>query len=204
MSRGESFLENRVFSNPDEVEWAALDLQTRRDFVKHCDRGVFDPPSLVGDRLRRAALPLRQLGRVTDVGARRRARGCALRVRDARRRRAACEHDYVVNCTGFDLLAQLRGALPRAGAGRDRAQVGPIWDRQPGPRCRSAARWSSRAWRRASTSPAWPASARARASPTSAPRAARQPGAAAAAPGADQAANCAATSLQIDRSRSSW
>ena len=46
MSRGESFLENRVFSNPDEVEWGALDLQTRRDFVKHSDRGVFDPPSL--------------------------------------------------------------------------------------------------------------------------------------------------------------
>ena len=46
MSRGESFLENRVFSNPDEVEWGSLDLQTRRDFVKHSDRGVFDPPSL--------------------------------------------------------------------------------------------------------------------------------------------------------------
>ena len=46
MSRGESFLENRVFADPDEVEWGDLDLQTRRDFVKHCDRGVFDPPSL--------------------------------------------------------------------------------------------------------------------------------------------------------------
>ena len=33
MSRGESFLENRVFSNPDTVEWESLDEQTRRDFV---------------------------------------------------------------------------------------------------------------------------------------------------------------------------
>ena len=67
MSRGESFLENRVFSNPDEVEWGALDLQTRRDFVKHSDRGVFDPPSLAAiaydDRARFVT------GRVTDVGA---------------------------------------------------------------------------------------------------------------------------------------
>ena len=46
MSRGESFLENRVFSNPDEVAWESLDEQTRRDFVRHCDRGVFDPATL--------------------------------------------------------------------------------------------------------------------------------------------------------------
>ena len=42
LSRGESFLENRVFADPDDVDWAALDLEARRDFVKHCDRGVFD------------------------------------------------------------------------------------------------------------------------------------------------------------------
>ncbi|HEX3736390.1 MAG TPA: SidA/IucD/PvdA family monooxygenase, partial [Solirubrobacterales bacterium] len=42
LSRGESFLENRVFADPDDVGWEALDLETRRDFVKHCDRGVFD------------------------------------------------------------------------------------------------------------------------------------------------------------------
>ncbi|HUN79726.1 MAG TPA: SidA/IucD/PvdA family monooxygenase, partial [Solirubrobacteraceae bacterium] len=43
MSRGESFLENRVFSDPDSVAWETLDDRTRRDFVRHCDRGVFDP-----------------------------------------------------------------------------------------------------------------------------------------------------------------
>src|SRR3954451_9006928 len=42
LSRGESFLENRVFADPDNVAWEHLDLQTRRDFIKHADRGVFD------------------------------------------------------------------------------------------------------------------------------------------------------------------
>src|SRR5215203_1853741 len=42
LSRGESFLENRVFADPDNVGWEHLDVETRRDFVKHCDRGVFD------------------------------------------------------------------------------------------------------------------------------------------------------------------
>ena len=39
LSRGESFLENRVFADPDDVGWESLDLATRRDFIKHCDRG---------------------------------------------------------------------------------------------------------------------------------------------------------------------
>ncbi len=109
MSRGESFLENRVFSNPDEVEWSALDLQTRRDFVKHSDRGVFDPPSLAAiaydDRFRFVT------GRVTDVGAA--PGGDGVRVEyESPEGVAGGEHDYVVNCTGFDLLAQLRDLFP--------------------------------------------------------------------------------------------
>ncbi|HXA54918.1 MAG TPA: SidA/IucD/PvdA family monooxygenase, partial [Solirubrobacteraceae bacterium] len=67
LSRGESFLENRVFADPDAVAWSALDRETRRDFVKHCDRGVFDPGTLASiaydDRCRFAT------GRVTHVGA---------------------------------------------------------------------------------------------------------------------------------------
>src|SRR4029077_2092546 len=108
MSRGESFLENRVFSNPDEIEWTALDQTTRRDFVKHSDRGVFDPPSLAAiaydDRCRFVT------GRVTDVSA---ARGAGVRLQhESPEGIANPEHDYVVNCTGFDLLAQLRTLLP--------------------------------------------------------------------------------------------
>jgi mycobactin lysine-N-oxygenase len=129
MSRGESFLENRVFSNPDTVEWGSLDEQTRRDFVKHSDRGVFDPPSLAAiaydDRCRFA------LGRVTDVGS----AGGGERVRvvyESPEGRVDREHDYVANCTGFDLLAQLRTLFPAKAREEIERQAGPIWDRPAG------------------------------------------------------------------------
>ncbi len=129
MSRGESFLENRVFSNPDEVEWGALDQTTRRDFVKHSDRGVFDPPSLAAiaydDRCRFVT------GRITDVAAAR--GGDAVRLRhESPEGVAGPEHEYVVNCTGFDLLAQLRtlfGDETRAAIER---RVGRLWERPAG------------------------------------------------------------------------
>jgi mycobactin lysine-N-oxygenase len=130
MSRGESFLENRVFSNPDAVEWGSLDLQTRRDFVKHSDRGVFDPPSLEAiaydDRARFVT------GRVTDVGA---PQGGGEGVRleyEAPQGLAQAEHDYVVNCTGFDLLAQLRDLFPPPVRKQVEGQAGPLWDRPAG------------------------------------------------------------------------
>jgi mycobactin lysine-N-oxygenase len=129
MSRGESFLENRVFSNPDEIEWEALDIQTRRDFVKHSDRGVFDPPSLAAigydDRVRFVK------GRVGDVGA----AGDGERVRIeyvAAEGPTSTEHDYVVNCTGFDLLAQLRTLFPDEVRERIEERVGKLWDAPPG------------------------------------------------------------------------
>jgi mycobactin lysine-N-oxygenase len=129
MSRGESFLENRVFSNPDTIEWESLDEQTRRDFVKHSDRGVFDPPSLAAiaydDRVSFA------LGRVTDVGS----------ASEGEQVRVVCEspegtvdreHDYVANCTGFDLLAQLRTLFPAKAREEIERQAGPIWDMPAG------------------------------------------------------------------------
>jgi mycobactin lysine-N-oxygenase len=129
MSRGESFLENRVFSNPDVVEWASLDQQTRRDFVKHSDRGVFDPPSLAAiaydDRCRFVT------GRVTDVG---------LGADDERVRleyespegSVSREHEYVANCTGFDLLAQLRDMFPASVREEIERRVGSLWDQPAG------------------------------------------------------------------------
>ncbi len=129
MSRGESFLENRVFSNPDEVEWGALDLQTRRDFVKHSDRGVFDPPSLAAiaydGRCRFVT------GRVTDVGSPADGEGVRLEY-ESPGGRVGSRHEYVVNCTGFDLLAQLRGLFPAAVRAEVEAQAGPLWERPPG------------------------------------------------------------------------
>lgn len=38
-TRGESFQENRIFSNPDE--WMRLDEFTRKEFIQRTDRGVF-------------------------------------------------------------------------------------------------------------------------------------------------------------------
>lgn len=126
LSRGESFLENRVFSRPDEVEWEALDQQTRRDFVKHSDRGVFDPPSLEAiaydDRCRFAT------GRVTDVGPA--AGGERVRLEyESPEGVVESEHDYVVNCTGFDLLAQLRALFPAEVRDEIERRVGKVWDR---------------------------------------------------------------------------
>lgn len=126
MSRGESFLENRVFSRPDDVEWESLDLETRRDFIKHSDRGVFDPPSLeaIGydDRCKFVT------GRVTDVGTA--SRDDAVRVEyESPEGAAGSEHDYVVNCTGFDLLAQLRTLFPDQVREEIERRVGGLWDR---------------------------------------------------------------------------
>jgi len=130
LSRGESFLENRVFSNPDEVGWGDLDQQTRRDFVKHSDRGVFDPPSLAAiaydDRVRFVT------GRVVDVGS---GDGDGGQVRveyEAPGGAVVAAHEYVVNCTGFDLLAQLRQLFPAPLRAEIERRVGGLWERPRG------------------------------------------------------------------------
>ncbi len=165
MSRGESFLENRVFSNPDTVEWESLDEQTRRDFVKHSDRGVFDPPSLAAiaydERCRFVT------GRVTDVGAAGAGEGVRLEY-ESPEGGGGAEHDFVANCTGFDLLAQLRTLFPATVREEIERRAGAVWDRPPAARCRSGATWSWWGCSRACRSPASPGSARAQASPTSA------------------------------------
>lgn len=128
LSRGESFLENRVFSDPDVVGWESLDQQTRRDFVKHSDRGVFDPPSLgkiaYDDRV------TFRTGRVSDVGAGR--DGRVSLTHEAPEETVEREHDFAVNCTGFDLLAQLRAMFPDEVRTEIESRTGPIWDRPAG------------------------------------------------------------------------
>ncbi len=133
LSRGESFLENRVFSNPDEVAWSALDLQTRRDFVKHCDRGVFDPGTLAtiayDDRCRFIT------GRVMHVGSHADGDGddgSGVHVDYASAEGlTSARHDYLVNCTGFDLLEQLRDLFSPALRTEIERQAGPVWERPP-------------------------------------------------------------------------
>jgi mycobactin lysine-N-oxygenase len=144
LSRGESFLENRVFSNPDEVSWSDLDPQTRRDFVKHCDRGVFDPGTLASiaydDRCRFVT------GRVVHVGSHTERDGRGGIAGDNEHRDdsgvyvdyasaeglTSARHDYLINCTGFDLLEQLRGLFSPALRAEIERQAGPVWERPPG------------------------------------------------------------------------
>lgn len=127
MSRAESFLENRVFSNPDQVGWSSLSLESRRDFVKHSDRGVFDPQTLseiAFDEQCRFVV-----GRVNHVAV---GNGGRVNVEHSSASGAVVsEHDCVVNCTGFDLLEQLRLLLsPETCVEVDR-RVGGLWGRPP-------------------------------------------------------------------------
>lgn len=126
LSRGESFLENRVFADPDDVDWAHLDLEARRDFVKHCDRGVFDATVIA--RLAGEQSCTFELGRTIHASAA--GAGVELSLETPTGPRKA-QHDYVINCTGFDLLAQLRGLFAEPVRAELESRVGPIWDREP-------------------------------------------------------------------------
>lgn len=147
LSRGESFLENRVFSNPDSVAWETLDEQTRRDFVRHCDRGVFDPQTLqsiaydehcrfVTGRVRHVSAVGREGICVEydaaggETAGSETARGRT--AEDEKPSRTRARHDFVVNCTGFDLLEQLRSLFPPAVRAQIEERVGVLWDRPPG------------------------------------------------------------------------
>jgi mycobactin lysine-N-oxygenase len=129
LSRGESFLENRVFADPDNVEWEHLDLQTRRDFVKHCDRGVFDQSVLAriadDDHLSFVA------GRAVHVSLADDGEAALLEFESPSEGAVARPYDFVVNCTGFDLLRQLRGLFPDGVRDEVESQCGPLWDRPP-------------------------------------------------------------------------
>jgi mycobactin lysine-N-oxygenase len=124
MSRVESFVENRIFSNPEEIDWPSLSVQLRRDFIARSDRGVFGPERIAAfafdDRCHFVT------GRVLHVRA---GSGGGVRVEHAGRGSTVSnEHDYVINCTGFDLLEQLRVLLADDAREELQRRAGPIWD----------------------------------------------------------------------------
>lgn len=129
LSRGESFLENRVFADPDNVGWEHLDVETRRDFVKHCDRGVFDQTVLAriadDDHLSFVT------GRAMHVSLAGDGEGALLEFESPSEGERAQRYDFVINCTGFDLLRQLRGLFPDGVRDEVESQCGPLWDRPP-------------------------------------------------------------------------
>jgi mycobactin lysine-N-oxygenase len=127
VSRGESFLENRVFSDPDSVAWSSLDVQTRRAFIQHTDQGVFDGDALA--QIARDEHCTFVIGRVSHVAA---GPGAVSVEYDSSEGSAAARHDYVVNCTGFDLLAQLRSLFAPSVRAEIEAQAGPVWSGRGG------------------------------------------------------------------------
>jgi mycobactin lysine-N-oxygenase len=129
LSRGESFLENRVFADPDDVDWEHLEIETRRDFVKHCDRGVFDQSVLA--RIADDDHCSFVTGRAIHVALAEDGEGALLEFESPAEGLCSQRYDFVVNCTGFDLLRQLRGLFPDAVRDEVEEQCGPLWDRPP-------------------------------------------------------------------------
>jgi mycobactin lysine-N-oxygenase len=129
LSRGESFLENRVFADPDNVGWEHLDIETRRDFVKHCDRGVFD--SSVLERIADDDHLSFVCGRVVHVALSDDGEAALLEFDSPSEGMCSERYDFVINCTGFDLLRQLRGLFPDAVRDQVEEQCGPLWDGPP-------------------------------------------------------------------------
>jgi mycobactin lysine-N-oxygenase len=129
LSRGESFLENRVFADPDNVGWEHLDIETRRDFVKHCDRGVFDQTVLaeIADDDHCSFVT----GRAIHVSLAEGGESALLEFESPADGMRSQRYDFVVNCTGFDLLRQLRGLFPDAVRDEVESQCGPLWDGPP-------------------------------------------------------------------------
>ena len=129
LSRGESFLENRVFADPDNVDWEHLDIETRRDFVKHCDRGVFDQTVL--ERIADDDHLSFVTGRAIHVALAGDGEWAELEFESPSEGMLTQRYDFVVNCTGFDLLRQLRGLFPDTVRDEVEEQCGPLWDGPP-------------------------------------------------------------------------
>ena len=164
LSRGESFLENRVFADPDNVNWEHLDIETRRDFVKHCDRGVFD--SSVLERIADDDHLSFVCGRAMHVSLAEDGEAAMLEFETPSERERATTSSSTApasTCCG-----SCAGSSPTPSATRSKNSAARSGMARRRPRSRSAAAWNWKGCVRASTSPASVASGRAPASPTSA------------------------------------
>ncbi|MGH3979775.1 MAG: SidA/IucD/PvdA family monooxygenase [Pseudonocardiaceae bacterium] len=124
-SRGESFEENHLYSNPSD--WASLTAEHRQEFVRRTDRGVF---SIQANSLLAHAQNVRTIaGEVVHLDAR--PHDVEIHI-EYDGRRHALQYDYVVVATGFDsmwfeplLTGRARAELASAlGSSCDRAANG--------------------------------------------------------------------------------
>jgi mycobactin lysine-N-oxygenase len=130
MSRVESFLENRIFSRPDEVDWTSLSVGARRDFIARSDRGVFGAERVSPFAYDAACRFIG--GRVTHIASAAGGRKVCIAYTSAAGS-ISCEHDYVINCTGYDPLEQLRRLLADGAQAEIERQVGPLWGQASDP-----------------------------------------------------------------------
>lgn len=122
LSRGESFVENRVYSDPDSIGWDRLDEDYRRRFIHHTDRGVFGPTAL--SKLAYDPQCSFVAGRVAAV----RASGERLRIEHEQPVDGDRDYDLVANCTGFDLWSAVRALIAPETHAAIAARVGDGWD----------------------------------------------------------------------------
>ena len=130
MSRGESFLENRVFADPDTVEWES---PGRADPARL--RQALRPRRLRPDRAWRRSPTTTAArfvtGRVVHVGSPPTARGCGSSSKLARGDVAPSATTSSSTAPASTCCAQLRGLFPDAVRDEVEEQCGPLWDRPP-------------------------------------------------------------------------
>jgi mycobactin lysine-N-oxygenase len=98
-TRGESFTENRLYSDPTAAGWQRLAERHRREFVRRTDRGVFSVQ--VEDVLNRAEAVRTVAGRVIRLEP---VEGKVVVEVDYEQQRERIAFDWVVVAAGFDAL----------------------------------------------------------------------------------------------------
>ncbi len=119
-SRGESFRENRVYSNAESGRWNELSVADRKNFIYRTDRGVFSQyAQAVLDQAKNIEI---EPGRLKKVVAE---TGQSLKLEieyDGHTKETI--HDFVVMATGADPLAFFRDLVDRKTSDEIRRQTG--------------------------------------------------------------------------------
>ena len=120
-TRGESFTENRLYSDPAAAGWQRLAERHRREFLKRTDRGVFSVQ--VEDVLNRAEAVRTVAGRVTHLEP---VEAKVVVEVDYEQERERIAFDWVVVAVGFDPLGFWPLLGERARAALADAAGGPV------------------------------------------------------------------------------